>query len=93
MKWVWEHAHLYLPPPPPTPSPDRSQMRLHRELLYSPSFVEFNNCFVSDHPPLFATVQTGFTGVLTQRHRQPCSLHSTTLWQTFNASHHFQIKL
>lgn len=80
-------------PPTYTPSPHTPQIHLHRELLCSTSFKESNNCFVSDHPPVFATVQTGFTGVLTQRHLQPYSLHSTTLWQTFNVSHHFQIKL
>lgn len=47
-------------------------------LYYSPSFQQANDCFVSDHPSLFATVQTGFTGVLTRRHHQPYSLHATT---------------
>lgn len=47
---------------------------------YFPSLQEANtnDCFVPDRLSLFAAVQTGFTGVLTQRQHQPHCLHTST---------------
>lgn len=59
-------------------------------LYYSPSLQEANDCFFSDHPSLFAIVQTGLTGVLTQRHHQPHSLHAFPLLVNAPFSHHFK---